>query len=124
MARLCAAARSRATACPCPSSCPALLFRSEAGLGPRPPPLPPAHQLLLHLHGRSLLYGGARRRDDHGSLPRPPCRVVFAPDQPELEFVLDIHFRPAGPALCCVASTRVYPVRRTHTFTVNGEVGR
>jgi hypothetical protein len=31
--------------------------------------------------------------------------------------VLDVHFRPAGPALCCVASTRVCPVRRTHTFT-------
>eukprot|EP00966_Prymnesium_polylepis_P203722 4719787-Prymnesium_polylepis.1 len=30
------------------------------------------------------------------------------------------HFRPAGPALCCVASTRVCPVRRTQTFTVNG----
>eukprot|EP00966_Prymnesium_polylepis_P023194 533795-Prymnesium_polylepis.1 len=30
--------------------------------------------------------------------------------------VLDVHFRPAGPALYCVASTRVC---LTHTFTVN-----
>eukprot|EP00966_Prymnesium_polylepis_P290076 6701152-Prymnesium_polylepis.1 len=40
-------------------------------------------------------------------LPKPAPRALVA------------HFRPAGPALCCVASTRACPVRRTHTFTVN-----
>eukprot|EP00966_Prymnesium_polylepis_P267621 6182511-Prymnesium_polylepis.2 len=29
--------------------------------------------------------------------------------KPALAGVFDVHFRPAGPALCCVASTRVCP---------------
>eukprot|EP00966_Prymnesium_polylepis_P144630 3339861-Prymnesium_polylepis.1 len=46
-----------------------------------------------------------------------PKRANAASCEYELVCVIDVHFRPAGPALCCVASGTSHAYN--HTFTVN-----